>query len=333
MSIVQTVTGPIIAADMGRTLIHEHVTIAMPGWQFDPRSAKPSRADIIARSVDKLAQLHPHACKTIVDPCPMDVGRDVELIAEVSQRSGIQIVCATGVYTEAEGTAATFRAMPFEDILALFIKEITEGIGETGIKAGVVKIASGPDPANEYENRMIAIAAQAARLTGVPLISHTDLATHGHNQIDIVERHGGHARCMVVGHSGDRDDHAYQCSLAARGAFLGLDRFGIEMVLADDIRIKNLVELLVAGHRDQILVSHDHVLCLLGRLGPDVTAAFPNYNITRIFDDILPRLRAEGVTEGDIQTILVDNPRNLFTNAAQWTAREPVIRAPAFVTL
>jgi len=316
MYFAKTTDGELPFSEMGRTLIHEHIYLGMPGWQFDLDVPKFVRHDWIARAADKLQELQSHGCHTIVDPCPMDLGRDVEFVAEVAQRSGTNIILATGVYTEADGIASTFRAMPHEDIVALYVKEITEGVGDSGIKTGVIKIASGADATNAYETKMIGVAAEASRLTGVPIISHTHLATHGHTQLDIVEGHGGCANCMVVGHSGDRDDPPYQSSLAKRGAFVGLDRFGLESVLPDDVRIRNLIQLVDAGYRDNILVSQDHVLCMLGRLGKMLEGAEPNWKLTRIFEYVVPRLKALGMSDEDVEHILVDNPRSLFMNAA-----------------
>lgn len=270
----------------------------------------------MARAVDRLQELRSHDCKTIIDPCPMDLGRDVEFVAEVAQRSGMNIVCATGVYTENEGIAYTFRSIPYEEIVDLYIKEITDGVGDTGIKAGVIKIATGHNAPTIYEQKMIRAATEASRLTGVPIISHTDIASHGHEQVDIVEAHGGHANCMVVGHSGDRDDHAYQASIAQRGAFVGLDRFGLETILADELRMKNLIELVRAGHRDRILVSQDYPLCFLGRGAALLPIVEPLWGITHIFEHILPRLAELGLAADDVETILVQNPLALFTNAA-----------------
>src|SRR5246127_198899 len=280
---VQLTDGQIDCSRLGRTLIHEHVLVGMPGWNLDLKAPRFLRSEAMARAVDRLQELKSYDCNTIVDPCPMDLGRDVEFVAEVAQKSRVNIVCATGVYNEFEGVPYTFRSMPREDILELYVKEITEGVGTTGIRAGVIKIATGHDPATEYEQKMIGVAAEASRITGVPIISHTQIASHGHQQVDIVEAHGGRADCLVVGHSGDRDDSAYQISIAERNAFVGLDRFGLEMILPDELRMKNLVELVRAGHRDRILMSQDHPLCLLGRMGPQVAALAPVWSITHIF--------------------------------------------------
>jgi phosphotriesterase-related protein len=178
---------------------------------------------------------------------------------------------------------------------------------------------------------MISAAAEVSAMTGIPIISHTHLATHGHQQVDLVERHGCHADCMVVGHSGDRDDSAYQISLAQRGAFVGLDRFGLEMILPDELRIKNLMELVRAGHRDQVLVSQDHVVCMLGRAGLDLPIIAPHWSLTTIFKRILPRLIELGLSQDDVETILVQNPMRLFANAAKLSTRRsmPAAAQPA----
>jgi phosphotriesterase-related protein len=321
MGFTQTATGTLDFSEMGRTLIHEHIYLGMPGWQFDHRAPQHVREDLIVHAIDRLQELKANGCNTIVDPCPIDLGRDVEFVAEVAQRSGANIIVATGVYTEADGITSTFRTMETEAILDIYLKEITEGVGETGIRTGVIKIASGAQRDSAYEKKMIAVAAKASRLTGVPIISHTDIASHGHEQLDTVEENGARANCTVIGHSGDRDDHEYQRSLAERGTYVGLDRFGLDMVLPDDLRIKNLMQLVKAGHRDRILVSHDHVVCMLGKAGDMMPTMAPNSSLTRIFDYVIPQLEKLGMAKADIEHILVDNPRTLFSNAAQQPAQ------------
>jgi phosphotriesterase-related protein len=316
---VQLTDGTVEVSALGATLIHEHVLVGMPGWNMDLKAPKFVRSEAMARAVDRIQELHGYGCNSMIDPCPMDIGRDAEFIAEVAQRSGVNIVCATGVYNESEGMPYTFRMMPAEDILELYVKEITEGIGDTGVKAGVIKIATYGEP-SEYERKMISVATQASLLTGVPIISHTHAASHGHDQIDIVEACHGHADCMIVGHSGDRDDHEYQASIARRGAFVGLDRFGLDFLLSDDLRMKNLMELVAAGFRDQVVISQDYPVCLLGRFGVDLSRIAPNWGITHIFKSIIPRLKEMGLTDEDVKTILVSNPKRLFANAASQKA-------------
>jgi phosphotriesterase-related protein len=316
---VQTVTGPVRPEALGRTLVHEHVLIGFPGWNLDALAPKYVRAEAMARAVDQLQELKDLGVGTFVDPCPMDLGRDVEFLAELGQRSRMQIVCTTGAYFEAEGITHTFRHLPVEDIAAIYIKEITEGVGETGIRAGAVKIATGAHRISEYERKLVTAGARAARETGVPLISHTQEASCGHDQIDIVTGEGVPPHRLVVGHSDGTDDHAYHRSLAERGAFVGFDRFGITLILPDEVRVKNVLKLAASGHVRNILLSHDSIVCWQGRPVPfanryeEVLAMLPDWRPTSIPTKIVPQLRAGGMSDADIETILVDNPRRLLS--------------------
>jgi phosphotriesterase-related protein len=314
MTEVQLTDGTIASTKLGKTLIHEHILIAFPGWEFDVKAPKFVRAEAMARSVDALQELQSYGCSTIIDPCPMDLGRDVEFVAEVAQKSGTRIIVATGVYTD-EFAQAAVRWQRREDLVELYVKELTEGVGDTGIKCGVIKIATGHSPATAYERKMIGIAAEVAKITGAPIISHTPGSTDGHEQIDLVEAQGVPANCLVVGHSGDRDDVPYQKSIAARDAFVGLDRFGMEIVLSDEIRMKNLIQLVKEGYRDKILVSHDTMLCMRGRLPPEYEDMKP-LPVTHLLQKLAPKMFEMGLAREDFDRILIDNPRTLFNNAA-----------------
>jgi phosphotriesterase-related protein len=251
----------------------------------------------------------------------MDLGRDVEFLAELSQKSGMRIICTTGAYFEAEGVTYTFRHLPVEEITDIYVKEITEGVGDTGIRAGAVKIATGTRVVTEYERKLVTAGARAAKQTGVPVISHTQEATCGHDQIDLVTGEGVAAERLLVGHSDGTEDHWYQRSLAERGAFVGFDRFGISLFISDEVRIRNVLRLAEAGHTERIMLSHDSIVCWLGRPVPygnsheEVLALLPNWRSSYIFREVVPKLREGGLSERDIETILVDNPRRFFGGA------------------
>lgn len=318
MQTINTVTGAIPAEALGRTLMHEHVMVGFPGWHLDNRIPAFQRQDAMSRVVDAFQALHAHGVRSVVDPCPMDLGRDVEFCAEVSQRTGIALICATGVYTEKMGIPFTFNWMEEEAVAEVFIKEIEVGIARTGIRAGVIKIATGKDEVTDYERKMLRAAARASLATGIPVLSHTEDCSCGHDQIDIVCGAGVAPEQLLVGHSDGRDDHDYQRSLAERGVYVGFDRFGIETKISDETRIRNLVQLLDAGHRDRLIVSHDTATCFLGMvpgLGDpaQLKAIYPNHRLTRLFEDIFPQLRALGVSQEDLDRIVIDNPRAFFT--------------------
>jgi phosphotriesterase-related protein len=314
---INTTTGAITEQELGRTLIHEHVLAGYPGWFMDTRLPPFRRADAMLQAVEAFQQLHAYGVRTVVDPCPSDLGRDVEFCAEVSQRSGVTLICTTGVYTEAFGIPYTFKFLETEAIVDIYIREIEDGIGATGIRAGLIKIATGDGKVTEYERRMLTAATKAAAATGVPLISHTENCSCGHDQIDIVTGGGIPAHRLLVGHCDGRDDHPYQASLAARGAYVGFDRFGLEVFNSDANRMRNLKQMIDAGHRERVMVSQDKVNCWMGNIPgvgspEDIKRILPNWTMTHLFERIFPELLGMGVTQADLDVLLCDNPRRFF---------------------
>ena len=316
---VNTVQGKVKPEDLGRTLIHEHVLVGFPGWFMDARMPAFNRREAVARCVDAFQQLHAYGVRTVIDPCPMDLGRNVEVIAEVSQKSGISLICATGAYVESMGIPYTFNALTVDQIAECFQKEIEDGVDATGIRCGVIKIATGEGLVSEYERKVLTAAAKAAKFTGVPLISHTENCSCGHDQIDITTGQGLPASHMIVGHSDGRDDHPYQKSLADRGAYVGFDRFGLEMMISDEIRIKNLKAMVDCGHKDRVMVSHDTVNCWEGSYNggdpADLNKTLPNWRMTHLFENIFPELKRMGMSQEDLDHIVIENPRRYFAEA------------------
>jgi phosphotriesterase-related protein len=322
MEWVNTVTGRARPEELGTTLVHEHLLIGYPGWQMDALAPRFRRADALARGVDRMQELRGFGVATFLDPCPMDLGRDVEFMAEVASRSGMRIVCTTGAYKENEGISYTFGALPVEEIEAIYVKELTEGIGETGIRAGLVKVATGGPAISEYEKKLLIAGGRAAAAVGCPVITHTDRASLGLEQIALLTAQGVPAHRILVGHSDGRDDHDYHRALADKGAYVGFDRFGIEALIGDDKRIESVGKMVDAGYVRSVCLSHDATCAAwLGRpvfAGRYVTtaealaASMPNWESTHLFKRIVPRLRERGLTEAHLQTIFVENPRRYF---------------------
>lgn len=323
MDTVNTVTGTCTPGELGRTLVHEHLMVGYPGWNMDALAGRFDRSEAKKRAVDMLEGLKAHDVKTFLDPCPMDLGRDVEFMAECAQASGIRIICTTGAYFEAQGITYTFAALPVDDIAAIYEKEITEGIGETGIKAGLIKIATGEGKVSDYERKLLTAAARAAKRCDVPLISHTQEGTCGPDQIEIVTSEGVPPHRLLVGHSDGADDAAYHREIVGGGAYIGFDRLGIETILPDDVRIKNIASLVGDGHGRHVCLSHDSVCNWLGRpvLGPGVVIAnpleaiaemMPDWGPTHLFERVIPKLRDAGVSDDAITTMTDENPARWF---------------------
>ena len=320
MTEITTVLGPRAADALGKTLVHEHVLVGFPGWFLDNRQPKFHRDEAMARSIAAFEQLKDYGVETVVDPCPNDLGRDVEFYAEVSQKTGINLICATGLYYEAAGMPYLMRHLDVEALTDIFLKEIEDGVDETGVKPGVVKIATGDGAVSAYERKVLTAAARAAKASGLPVLSHTENCTCGHDQIDIVTGEGVAADRLLVGHSDGADALEYQTSLAERGVFVGFDRFGIEFFQPDEIRMKNFKALADKGYLKQLMMSQDYAVCWKGGLpglppGRSPADAMPNWSMTHIFERVIPQLVADGMSAEDFDTVLKDNPRRFFCGA------------------
>lgn len=318
MSIVHTATGTCAAGDLGITLMHEHLLIGWPGWESDTAAPAWDRGEAKRICVDHMLQLKEHGVTALVDPCPIDLGRDVELAAEVSQASGVQVICATGLYKEESGAAPYYKFRgAFADTVAemteTFVKEVTDGIGSTGIRAGVIKVATGPHRVTDYEKAVITAAARAHKATGAPITTHTDEGTMGREQLAILTAEGVDPRKVVIGHSCGSADLRYHVDLLDAGAYLGFDRFGLELLQPDRLRLAALIGLLGIGCERQIVLSHDTVWCWRGRPLPiPVETLAPQWDPRHVFLRIIPALRDAGVPQAKIDAMLVDNPRRYF---------------------
>src|SRR5215470_3192547 len=321
MATVNSVLGPCEPKDLGFTLIHEHLSAGFPGFEFDNTSF--NRKEEVVKAVDKLKEIKGLGVSTFVDPCPMELGRDVEFAAEVAEKSGVRIVMATGLYNEALGIPPHFRSLSPDDIAEVYVRELTEGVGKTGIKTGIIKTATGGIPGmtetaitiSKHEQTCLRAAARAHKTTGAPILCHNDeLGPFGRETLDIFADEGVDFNRVLIGHACGVGDMRYYFDILERGAWIGFDRFGIETIASDKMRLASLIGLLAVGY-DRIMLSHDHVGCWLGRVSKEWDAFMdkcPNWNYSHILKHILPALSRAGVGEGTIRTMTVDNPRSYF---------------------
>ena len=316
---IQTVTGEITPDGLGRTLMHEHLLIGYPGWESDTINSGGTEEENFSICVDRIEEMKDLGFTSMLDPCPNDLGRDVEFIAKVAQKTGFQIICATGLYKQAEGGVPYwhFRSNfgPTVDAMAeLFIRELTEGVGSTGVRAGIIKVATGPGEMTDYERGIFEAAAKASVETGAPITTHTDRGTMGDLQQRVLVEGGVPAHRIVIGHSCGTSDHEYHLGIARGGSYLGFDRFGLDMVHPDAERVDALVRLLRAGAGDRVVVSHDSVWCWRGQPFPPEAAAgiAEVWNPSHFSRRIVPKLGAAGISGAEIDALVVDNPRRFF---------------------
>ncbi|MBI3954229.1 MAG: phosphotriesterase-related protein [Chloroflexi bacterium] len=315
---ISSVLGPIPTERLGYTLMHEHLQVGWAGWDLDGTWKGAGRGERLESCTKALAELAALGVKTFVDPCPMELGRDPEFMAEVSSRSGVNIVCSTGLYKEDLGLPSYFRQRSVEEIAALYIKELTEGIGSTGIKAGLIKCATGVGAITPNEEKALRAAARASAATGAPIITHTDNGSLGDKQLDLFLAEGAQPARIAIGHSDGTADLKYHAGILERGAYVSFDRIGLEFFMPDRIRRAVIAGLIGAGYGRQLFMSQDHACCWLGRTAPrppEVDKLMANRRFTYIVQEFIPQLLAAGVSQASIQTIMVENPRRYFEGA------------------
>lgn len=314
---ITTVLGPVAPANLGVTLMHEHLMIGWPGWETDAAAPPFDRTETRRRCIERMQELKALGLRTFLDPCPIDLGRDAEFMAEVAQAAGVNLICATGLYKEDQGAPSYFKfRAQFSDVISemseTFVKELTEGIGDTGIRAGIIKVATGAHKISPYEEMVLRAAARAAKATGARITTHTDEGSMGREQLDIFASEGIALQRVIVGHSCGSADLRYHVDMLDRGCILGFDRFGLEILQPDRLRTAALIGLLGIGFHSQIVLSHDSVWCWRGRPLAIPAEALPNWHPAHVFKTVLPALREAGVSEEKIRALMVDNPRRFF---------------------
>jgi len=321
---VNTVTGPIESDKLGTTLMHEHFLFGYPGFAGDSTFGAFDWDKAMEVCTAAAERAKSHGVVTVVDATPNECGRNPEFLKELSLKTGINIICSTGYYYEGEGAPAYYKfrgAMgnAQQEIYEMMLKEVTEGIGNTGIKAGVIKLASSKGVITEYEKMFFKAAARVQKETGVVIITHTQEGSMGPEQAELLVSEGADPDKIMIGHMCGNTDIQYPVRVLEKGVKIGFDRFGLQNFLGapkDTHREALALALIGLGYGDKLLFSHDTVNVMLGRpvVFPDGLAeTMKNAHIGRIFEVIIPELTEMGATDEQIYRIMVQNPKNLFS--------------------
>ncbi len=311
MPTVNTVSGPMDTADLGFTLMHEHVLVASPGVRENfPVMDREAELESAATKLDDAIS---RGVKTLVDLTPGD-WRDIPFVKEVVARSkGMQVIVATGIYWEVPHYFRAQSGRSVEHIADLFVRDIEVGIRETGVRAGIIKCATDEPGVTADVERILRATAKAHRATGVPISTHTHAASEvGLKQQDVFESEGADLSRVVIGHSGDSEDINYLRRLCDRGSYIGMDRFGIDVFLPTDRRVATVVKMCDLGYAEKMVLAHD-ASCYFDWVDPALRQQrVPNWHFNHISDDVIPALLKAGVTDAQITTMTVDNPRRIF---------------------
>ncbi|HMS73782.1 phosphotriesterase [Gordonia sp. (in: high G+C Gram-positive bacteria)] len=324
MSEIQTVRGQVDSADLGVTLMHEHVFVLTADVQTNYPGEWGSEEDRITDAVTKLQKAYDAGVRTIVDPTVVGLGRYIPRIQTIAEQVPLNIVVATGVYTYTEvpfffdirGPALNelVGAEVPDPMVEMFIGDIRDGIAGTGVKAGMLKCAIEHQGLTPGVERVMRAVAKTHVETGVPITVHTHPDTKAglHVKQVMVEEEGVDPGRIVLGHSGDTTDCDHLTELAEAGFILGFDRFGINTATTFEARADTLIEMVRRGYAEQIVVSQD-ASCYIDWIQPEVMAYLPQWHYTHLLEDVFPYALERGVTQADIDTMLVDVPRRILS--------------------
>lgn len=310
MAHVQTVLGAIDPGELGFTLPHEHTQIAL--WHI------PDRWDYwqLTRDepviLEELARFQAAGGDGLVDLTPAGVGRDPGWLAGLARASGLHIVMSAGWYRGAYYPATLDLDRRSVDSLAdEMVREATDGVGETGVRPGILgEIGTDKPWVSASEERVHRAVARAARRTGLAITTHAVMSPVGIDQLALFEAEGADPTRVVIGHADSYPHLAHYLAIVERGASVEFDFLGMSFTPqerhGEGRIIELLCELLARGHVERVLLSHD--VCHDSQL-----RRYGGNGYTYLSESFLPRLREAGVSDADIETMTIANPRRLLT--------------------
>ncbi len=314
MATVESTAGPIDLETLGTTLIHEHLRFrddaVVAQWphlydeQAEYAAARNSAQAVVDRGVT-----------SICDPAGMYGGRDARFAARVSEETGLNVLLCTGIYAY-ENLPHYFVHRDADAMADCFVHDIEVGIQGTGVKAAFLKCAADYQGVNENVEKCLRAAARASLRTGRPIMAHSHPASeNGLEQMRIFAEEGVDPGKVQIAHTGDTDELDYIERLLDRGAWIGMDRYGLEMFLPMDRRNATVIALLERGYADRMFLSADYCATIdwFPREAEEQMVAAgmiaETWSMTLLFDEVIPALREAGMTDEQLDTMLVENPR------------------------
>ena len=285
----------------GYTLMHEHIFIDLSGI----KKLDDCRLDCKNETIEEFKKLYENGVRNITEVTNIGMGRDVNYIKEVSEKSGINVICATGFYKEPFYPEFVYEKNE-KELSEIMKNDILKGIDGTDIKAGIIgEIGSSKDIITETELKVFKSAIIAHLETGVPITTHTSLGTMGHEQVKLFKEYKVNTDKIVIGHVDLSGNIEYILEMLYNGVYVEFDTIGKNNYLADDIRIEMLKEIEKRGLIDRVFLSMD-----ITRKSNMKYKDGIGYNY--MFNVFIPKLKEAGIKENSIEKMLKINPQNFY---------------------
>jgi phosphotriesterase-related protein len=301
---VQTVLGDISPQELGKTACHEHLIWRVPD---PPGSDDPDLGyDSVTAALAEVERFARAGGGALVEMTTSDIGRSPLDLKLISQKTGVHIIAAAGHHKH-KFSAAYLVGKSVGEIEAEIVTELTQGIGETGVKAGVIKAATSLHAATESERRVIEAVGKAHQATGAPVSTHTEAGTFALKQIDLLTNAGVAPERVLIGHLDQNLPREVYFEAVARGVNLGFDQIGKAKYWPDEQRAKMIKELIDAGFASQLMLSGDRARKSSWNIyNPQVEG------IAHVLSGFSELLRDAGLTEEDLHALMVENPARFF---------------------
>ncbi len=312
MTTINSVLGPLDTAELGFTLMHEHLMVSSAG--ISQNYVELLGAGFMDRIVNGLTKAKQGGVDTIVDATTLDLGRDMTVLTEASRLSGVNIIACSGWWLEMPRFLTGVSANQFAQLL---IREIQEGIAGTGIKAGILKGASDMAGVTPGEESVLRGVARAHLQTNIPIMLHSySPGQVGRQQLAILKEEGVDLRRVKMDHSNDTTDVEYLIWLLEQGCYLGLDRYPGRNA-SPLARTKTMKALIDAGYANRLLPSHDWSSVWVEAaenplMSQEEREARNPDGYLYMKKVVFVQLREMGVPEATLNSLCVDNPRNFF---------------------
>lgn len=289
----------------GYTLMHEHITIDLSGIKND----EDCRLDCFEESQNELCRLYELGVRRILDVTNIGMGRNSDYCRLMEENTGIQIQSATGFYKEPFLPEFVYT-MSVRELARLAIKEISEGIENTGIKASVIgEFGTSKDTFTEMERKVFDSMALAAVQTGAVVTTHTTLGTMALEQAEYLKAEGVKPENIIIGHLDLSQNPDTIISVLKEGVNIGFDTVGKNNYCPDTFRAQMLKRIAKEGYLDQVVLSMD-----ITRKSHLKKWGGPGY--AYLFETFLPMLQEYGLSEKQIQQLMTDNPNRILKQEA-----------------
>ena len=302
---IMTVRGPVDVQEMGRTLPHEHVLVDFaPIEELEPGRYDPDVAfDVILPHLERLKAL---GCQTLAECTPAYLGRDVRLLGRLAEATGLHLLTNTGYYGARDDQHLPPHVFEesADELAARWAREWEGGIDGTDVRPGFMKIGVDAGPLSDVDRKLVRAAARAHLATGLTMAVHTGPAEGAFDELDVLAEEGVHPSAWIWVHAQAEEDLSRHVEAARRGGWVEFDGVHPDRV---ERHVELVMNMKAHDLLHRVLVSHDAGWY---RVGEEGGGDYRGY--ATLFEDFLPALQEAGLTDDEIQQLIIENPAEAF---------------------